>query len=243
MKPTILFCAILALFACKSNKKGDTKANTTTNQPMVSLETTPCRGYCPVFKLTFMDNGAAQYEPIRFVKSATASTFQLTAEELETLKKKLNGTNLWQYPESFKTQIMDAPGATLIAHRGVEQKTVRGSVERPKPIKDLQAHLEQLAKIHGIDLGSADPNELPDNGKKTELLVKLKPDINAGNWLRDLNNTSKANLRLVRRVTAENIWVVAFDGAVHPQAEMLDLLRANEHVLEAQPNSKADDRN
>ncbi len=243
MKPTILFCTILAFFACKSNKKGDTKANEASGQTLVSLETTPCRGYCPIFKLTFLDNGAVQYAPERFVKSDKAATFQLTAEELETLKKKLSATNLWQYPETFKTQVMDAPGAILIAHRGAEQKTVRGSVELPKPIKDLKAHLEQLAKAHGIDLSSANPYELPDNGKKTELLVKLKPDVNAGNWLRDLNDSSKANLRLVRRVTSDNIWVVAFDGAAHPLNDMLDLLRANEHVLEAQINSKADDRN
>lgn len=242
MKLVNLFFLGLSLIACKSNKKSDIAMQTTENQSLIILETTPCRGYCPAYKLDFLANGTVQYEGIRFVEKIGTSSFQLTNTELILLRKKMETANLWQYPESFPVTIADGPGASITVYNGKAEKTIRGSVERPKPIRDMQDFLAGLAKAHGYKLESFNPDDIPDNAPKTELLVKLKPEINAGNWLRDINKVSKTNLKLVRRIGADNIWVVAFDASKFQQDDILTLLKSHEHVLEAQLNREAKER-
>jgi hypothetical protein len=106
----------------------------------------------------------------------------------------------------------------------------------------MQDFLAGLAKAHGYKLDSFNPDDIPDTSPKTELLVKLKPEINAGNWVRDINRVSKTNLKLVRRIGADNIWVVAFDASKFQQDDILTLLKSHEHVLEAQLNREAKER-
>ena len=209
---------------------------------LIALETTPCRGFCPVFRLDFRNDGYVDYEGIRFVRKMGKSSFQLTEKELTALQQLLKTTNLWQYPESFPVTIVDAPGALITVHRDTETKTIRGSVERPEPIRKVEAHLKTLAEAHGYNLESLDPNAIPDGAPTTELLVKLKPAVNAGNWLRDINDGSKTNLRLVRRVSSDNIWLVAFDSGQFKKEDVLLLVKSNSDVLEAQYNKEAQER-
>jgi hypothetical protein len=241
MKSAILFFLMLGAISCKCNKKVsvDPKMD---NSPLITLETSPCRGFCPVYKIAVKNDGHVDFEGIRFVKNMGQSTFQLTTAELEGLKKHLQEVNLWQYPESFPVTIADAPGSVITIFRGAETKEIRGSIELPKPIRDVAERLKSLTKAHGYNLESVDPNAIPNDAPKAELLVKLKPDVNAGNWLNALNQSSKANLRLVRRVSAENIWVLVFDASKHKTADMLTLLKSNESVLEAQENKEAQER-
>jgi hypothetical protein len=242
MKSAILFFLMLGSIACKSNKKVsiDPKMD---SSPLITLETSPCRGFCPVYKIAIKNDGHVDFEGLRFVKNMGHSTFQLTPSELDGLKKHLQEANLWQYPESFPVTIADAPGSVITLYRGDEIKEIRGSVELPKPIKEVAERLKSLAKIHGYNLDSFDPNAIPEEAQQMALLVKLKPDVNAGNWINALNQSSKANLRLVRRVSAENIWVVVFDASKHKTADILTLLKSNDAVLEAQENREAQERN
>lgn len=232
---------MLGTLACKSNKKTGNVPEVD-HTPLITLETSPCRGFCPVYKIAVKNDGHVDFEGLRFVKNMGQSNFQLTSAELEDLKKLLQEVNLWQYPESFPVTIADAPISAITIFRGAETKTIQGSVELPKPIQGVAERLKSLATAHGYDLKSVDPNAIPDEAPKTELLVKLKPDVNAGNWVNALNQNSKANLKLVRRITADNIWLVAFDASKHQTADMLILLKSNESVLEAQENKEAQER-
>jgi hypothetical protein len=242
MKSLILFLLLLGTVSCKSNDAFSNKAESAPATPLILLETSPCRGFCPVFKLSFRSDGLVTYEGIRFVKKTGSSTFQLTKQELSTLKKKLKKANLWQYPESFPSTIMDAPGASLTIYKGKTSKTIRGSVERPKQVIAMQEYLQVLAEKHSIDLKGVDPFTPPEPENRTELLVKLKPEINAGNWLRDINQSSKADLRLIKRTGADNIWVVAFEKNRFKTEEILLLIRSNEQVVDAQENREVKER-
>lgn len=233
---------LIGSIACKSNKKSENATVVADASPMIMLETSPCRGFCPVFKISVKNDGQAEYEGIRFVKQMGLSKFSLTTAELDGLKKMLQEVNLWQYPESFPVTIVDAAGASITIYKGNETKTIRGSVERPKPIRDVEEHLKSLAKAHGYNLDSMDPNAIDENAPKKELLVKLKPDVNAGNWLNAFNQSTKANLRLVKRISAENIWVVMYDASKHSAGDLLTLLKSNESVIEAQENKEAQER-
>jgi Domain of unknown function (DUF6438) len=233
-----LLCMLVALLAgCQSNR--NTKV-VNDPSPLISLRTGGCRGYCPMFVLEFKQNGQVDYEGIRSVEREGKSSFQLTDSELKSLRTTIESVNLWQYPERFPTTIADAPGATLTIFRAGQSKEITGGPERPQPIRNLDDQLRALATVHGYNLKSFNPEATKPSA---ELLVRLKPDINAGNWLPALNEKSKADLRLIRRASSENVWVVSFNPTIHQATDLIDLLKAQPEVLEAQLNRAVEERN
>jgi hypothetical protein len=232
-----LFCTIAllsGLLACKDRQIGDA-----TPSNLVQLRMGGCRGYCPSYTLLFRGDGSATYEGQQFVVRPGKMDFQISAEELKRLKKQLEQTKLWDYPERIESQVMDAPFATLTAYRGAESHAVLGTVDRPQPLLDLENLLKDLAEAHGLEVRRGlNPNDpLPEAG--AEVIVQLKPELNAGNWAPAFKG---AKLRLVRRIATENVWLMAYDTKEIAEAQLLELLRRSEGVVEVQANRQVKPR-
>jgi Domain of unknown function (DUF6438) len=233
----LLLSLIAGTFAeCKGAKK--TPAEQAPTQ-LVSIQTQGCRGYCPRFKADFFSDGTVRYEGIQFVEKMGTATVTLTKSELGLLNKQLETTNLWQYPERFPTTVADAPGATLTVYRGQEQKVVMGSLERPKPILALDNMLRDLLEAHQIPVRKGVNPEAPDPNSRKTILVLLKPEINAGNWIAEVKDL---RVQLIRRVTADNLWLVGFDPQQISEAALIERLKKMPAVLEAQTNQEVDER-
>ncbi|MFN4254441.1 MAG: DUF6438 domain-containing protein [Saprospiraceae bacterium] len=236
MKPTqLVWLLAAALLACKGPKK-----MADPNAKLVQLETAGCRGFCPIYRLTFWQNGKAEFEGIQFTAQTGLRNFTLDPTELAGLQQLVAETNLWQYPDRFQSTVADAPSATLTVWDGPKTKSTLGSIDRPQPLLALEAHLKSLAEKHGLQVrrGVA-PNE-PAPGTRAEILLQLKDDVNAGNWLQQFEDF---RLRLVRRIPPNNTWVVAYDRSQIEEPALLDLLKNMDGCLNAQPNKLANDRN
>lgn len=207
---------------------------------LVSLETGACFGFCPVFRLEVLNNGLVRYEGKKFVEKMGKDSFRLTEPELKQLKAKVKEVNLWQYPDMIKTDVMDAPFAILTAYQEGTAKSVRGSIDRPTPLLELEGLLKDLAEVYGIQVKrGVNPNTAPEGSMK-EVIVKLKPDVNAGNWI---NQFTEFKLRLVRRISTENTWLVAYDPKQIEEKTLIDLLKDMEGVIEVQTNKPVEERN
>ena len=77
------------------------------------------------------------------------------------------------------------------------------------------------------------------NGPAREVIVHLKPGVNAGNWLMQFE---ELNLRLIRQVSAD-IWLVAYNPAEIKEQGLIDLLKRTKDVLDVQPNRQTQERN
>lgn len=232
----LLLLAAPLVWACKSSKN----SHVTSGTPLVTLHTSGCFGFCPVFQLTVLSNGLVRYEGQQFVEKEGRDSFMLTPEELRQLKRKVEEVNLWQYPDLIKSDIMDAPSATLIVYEGNRMKKVQGSVDRPAPVLELENLLKDLAEAHDFHVKrGVDPRVVPESSRK-ELIVQLKPEINAGNWIAQFG---ELRLRLVKRLTADNIWLVAYDAKAIDEASVIELLKGTEGAVEVQVNGKVQERN
>lgn len=235
MKATFLLLISLALVSASKCRK-----NAADTSPLVGLETTGCFGFCPIFKLEFLNNGLVRYEGVRFLEKIGKDSFNLTKEELKQLKTKVKEVNLWQYPDMIKTDVVDAPFATLTAWEAGKSKSVRGSIDRPAPLLELEGMLKDLAVAHSFDVKrGVNPNDISETNRR-EIIVKLKPDLNAGNWI---GQFTEFKLQLVRRISTENIWRVAYDYKQVDEKTLIDLMKDMDGVLEVQPNHQAQDRN
>jgi hypothetical protein len=235
MKTLLFALASLTLVAA-----GKCRKSAADTSPLVGLETSGCFGYCPVFKLQFLNNGLVRYEGLHFVEKMGKDSFFLAKEELDQLKAKVKEVNLWQYPDLIKTDVVDAPFATLTAYDGDRSKSVRGSFDRPKPLLELEDLIKDLAEAHDFRVKQGvNPNE-PPAGTLKEVIVKLKPDVNAGNWITQFQ---EFKLRLVRRLGEENIWLVAYDPKQIDEQTLLESLKNVDGVVEAQTNMPVKERN
>lgn len=237
MKTLLFALSALTLIAAQKCRK-DTAGNDTSS--LVELKTSGCFGFCPVFQLTVLNNGLVRYDGKQFVEKTGKDSFNLSADELKRLKAKVKEANLWQYPDKIKTEVADAPFATLTAFEKGKSKSVNGSIDRPAPLLELEAYLKDLAETHGLQVKrGVNPHDIPEANRR-EVIVKLKPDVNAGNWVRQVG---EIKLQLVRRITSENIWLVAYDSKQIEEKELLDVLKNTKGVLEAQANQQVKDRN
>ena len=230
MRLILTTCVLLVGWACGSNKTAQSSAT-----DFAGLETGGCFGWCPVYKLTFRTDGNVRYEGIRNVAKPGAAEVRLTKKETAQLQKAVKDANLAQYPDRIKSNIQDAAGATLVAYENGSSKRVFGTIDRPKPLIELQNLMATLVERHGISLQGVQPPPPP----KSELIVKLKPEVNAGNWLMQFQ---ELKLRLVRRIATENIWLVAYDAQEIDEKGLIELFKAHDAVLEAQPNREVKER-
>lgn len=204
--------------------------------PFISMSTQGCRGFCPIYTLDFRNNGSVTYEGTQFVEKTGKIEFQLTPEELKQLQAKVQQVNLWQYPEHIESRVADAPYVTLKAYDGQKVHAVSGSIDRPKPIMELEMYMKDLAETHGIVVKKGvNPND-PIKKLTAQIIVKLKPEINSGNWIGNFG--AEIPLRLIRRVSSDNNWLVAYDPKQFTETEIIDLMKSMEGVLDAVPGKQ-----
>ncbi len=220
-----LLLVLTVLLSCKTGQKAAQQ-----RAPFVELKSGACFGFCPVFRLTVRNNGLVAYEGIRFAEKIGLDSFQLTRAEMAGLREKVQQVNLWQYPERIETQVADAPFATLTVFRDDQSKSVSGSIDRPAPLLELENLLKELAEKHDFQVTrGVNPDEIPAN-RRQEVIVTLQPEINAGNWIREF---SAYRFQLVRRMSSENIWLVAYDPEQIKEDAVLKLFKNSKGVTDA----------
>jgi len=238
MKYLSLLIALASFGNCKSHQEMKAANQPENATKLVGLQMFPCRGFCPVYTITIYQNGLLEYNGEKFVEKTGSASFTLSKEELANLRQEVSKTNLWQYPDEVESRIMDAPYATLSAWSGEKVKSVRGSIDRPKPLLELEKMIKNIAEAHGLKvIKGVNPNV--SSAATSELLVKLKPEVNAGNWLLPFE---ELKLRLIRRVY-DNTWLVGFDPAQIEESQIIEMLKKTEGVLDVQANQTVKDRN
>lgn len=166
MKKLLPLLVLITLFGnCKSQKEMSTANNTSADKKLLSLQTFACRGFCPVYTLTAYHNGLLEYNGEKFVQKIGVAKAMLTPKELAQLRIETTKADLWQYDDDIKSQVMDAPYATLMVWKDGKTKNVRGSIDRPKPLLELEKLMKNIAEAHGFKvLNGVNPNE-PVKGK------------------------------------------------------------------------------
>jgi hypothetical protein len=233
---TLLIASGALATTCKSQKEMPKAQD---HSPLVEMQMHGCRGYCPVYKLTFLHNTELVYEGMRNMEQMGVVKTGITKEEYDKLVLLMAKANLRQYPEQIKSGVADAPGSTITIYDEKGSHPVSGSIDRPKPILELEEYMKTLAEGHGLHVKhGVDPNAPVESDQ--QVIVKLKDNVNAGNWIAKYEDYK---FKLVRRVSAENMWVVSYNPAQTSEEAIIKLLKKNSDVLDVQANKKATDRN
>jgi len=244
MKHSILLLLVAAIVvACTpqdnvSAQQTDAIAPTSTGT-LVRLETGACRGYCPMYKLTFRNDGVLEYLGIRNVEKIGAETVRLSADEFAQLLKEVRKADLWQYPSVIPSTVVDAPVHTFIVYDGSKSHTVKGTAGIPQPIMALETLMQDIVEAHGIAVRKGAECKVP--GALTgQAIVKFKMDVNAKDFC---NQFSDIKVRTVRHLSEDNTWVIAYNPKELTETQFISLLKDMDGVLEVEPDKQVNERN
>lgn len=148
---------------------------------LVELRTYGCYGFCPMYKLSIADNGNIEYEGIRFVKKIGKAQTKLKSSELTKLKSTIKQANLWQYPDTIRTQIVDAPTSSITVYDALlGSKSIYGSIDRPGPVLELEEYIKTLVEAHGLKVkNGVNPYSSSSNKADSKSLGGARKDSKA----------------------------------------------------------------
>lgn len=114
---------------------------------LLSLERYPCFGKCPVYKITFFEDGVVHYEGKRNVDLRGVHNTEISKTALYDLLQyaaNINYSNLGNvYPQSGKI-IMDVPLTITYVQYGAEINQIENHHNAPVNLIKFEEHIELL---------------------------------------------------------------------------------------------------
>jgi hypothetical protein len=124
-------------------------APTDTAGRIIALETTPCRGTCPVHKLTVYRDGRARYVGEENVEREGIYERRLSRRELAGLQKGFRDARFFEFNTSYQAKVSDLPATYLTFADAGRTHTVLDYYGTPAKVKDLEAQVLDLLKRKG----------------------------------------------------------------------------------------------
>jgi hypothetical protein len=230
-----LFLFLLAIALITPQQKASAQQTSATapvaREKLIQFETSLCRGYCPVYKLTFHNDGTLDYVGMSHVEKMGEETVKLTADEFSKLQKALTRANLWQYGAQLPSTVADVPARTFIVFNGDKKHLVKGSSGLPEPVLKLEQLMQDIAESHEIMVKNGlEPKDIRLSG---EVLVQFRQDINVENFCAQFMEMKVAP---VRRISEENIWFIGFSPSELTEAQFIGILDGMDGVMKVLPS-------
>ncbi len=229
----IIFFLLITTTACSSALK---PVNVQDEQKVVELTKSPCFGSCPVYTLTIYENGLAMFKGERNTDKLGLFMKKIGKEEVKRLTNKCVAANLWQFQDLYKSRIPDLPTVTLTYYEGKERKTITGKRERPVPVLDIEAMLDDIAFSEGWRQVEGAPSDLQPGAIPNELIVKLNRGIEALAWSK---RYGEQEVSLKKSLSEDKtFWLITFNDENIDPREMIQLLRQDKDVFSVRFNQK-----
>jgi len=89
----------------------------------VTLERTPCFGYCPSYKVTLKSDGTIIYEGKKFVQMM--GTYKGEVYNFERLAQLISSVNYFGLNDNYRAGVSDLPSAITSVVQNGKRKTIR----------------------------------------------------------------------------------------------------------------------
>lgn len=116
---------------------------------LITLETTACRGTCPVQVLTVFSDGLAVYEGRQHTEWTGTYERRLSKKEMLALVKQFRDARFFGFKDSYQEKITDLPTTYLTFKDNSRIKTILDYFGTPVEIKKLEQAVLALLKKKG----------------------------------------------------------------------------------------------
>lgn len=114
---------------------------------VISLERTPCFGYCPTYKLTITGSGKVTYEGYDFVNVKGTQTAQISSAAVQQLLTQIHQIHYFDLADRYEGGPTDFPSALISVTIGDRQKQIyhyMGSPNAPQALTHLENQIDAI---------------------------------------------------------------------------------------------------
>jgi len=116
---------------------------------IIALETTPCRGTCPVQQLTVYADGRVRYVGLEHTERLGTYELRLPKRDLARLRQGFRDARFFDFKTSYQAKVSDLPSTYLTFADGGRTHTVLDYYGTPAAVKKLETEVLTLLKRKG----------------------------------------------------------------------------------------------
>jgi len=113
----------------------------------ITLRRTPCFGECPDYTVTIDRDGTVAYDGRRFVRVTGRQTARISAAAVKALLDEFQQIDFFSLKDRYNAPVTDLPTTYVTLRLGERSKTVEDYVGAPKPLRDLERHIDEAAGV------------------------------------------------------------------------------------------------
>lgn len=218
-------------------EKDSTKAS-----PKIVYSKGACFGKCPIFTLTIYNTGQVKFKGRKFTQRDGLHEKILDKSTYVKLVKAFKDNRFWRFDDTYGMDLVDASTTTISFSDDGKVKTVKGKSQFPEKLKRLMSMLNEIVSSDEgwmmIDkpIKADKVEEIIDN----QIIIKTADGMIMSRWLQEYK---KYGVRLMNRMGNENnLWLIRFDKKVISPDDMLQMVKDDKFISEAEFNKKITDR-
>lgn len=127
----------------------------------ITLERTPCFGFCPDYSVTISGDGDVLYEGRRFVAVTGEQHGQISAADVQRLLARFDAIGFDNLENEYRAHVTDLPTTTITLIRNGRSKSVLDyggtSAGMPESVRELQAEIDRVANTGRWVLRNGEP--------------------------------------------------------------------------------------
>jgi hypothetical protein len=124
---------------------GAQPASTAQGPITITLQRTPCFGFCPSYKVSLREDGTVTYDGEQHVKVAGRQTWKIDPAAVRALAKEMTDAGYFELQDEYRAMVTDHPTVYTSLAAGGRTKKVMNYVAGPQKLKDLEARIDQVA--------------------------------------------------------------------------------------------------
>jgi membrane dipeptidase len=111
----------------------------------ITLERTPCFGFCPAYTVTLREDGTVTYVGTQHVKVTGTQTWKIDPAAVRALAQEMQDAGFFELQDEYRAMVTDHPTVYTSLSAGGRAKKVMDYVSGPQKLKDLEAKIDQVA--------------------------------------------------------------------------------------------------
>jgi hypothetical protein len=136
----IAFVVLFSMFLPAPGFSGDLE------DVRISLERTPCFGFCPDYTVTVFGNGTVVYEGRNFVAVEGVQKGQITQDDVRDLVDEFYRTGFFNMRDRYEQSVTDLPSQTTTITIDGNTKSVYRYGSEPERLAMLEDKIDEIAQ-------------------------------------------------------------------------------------------------
>lgn len=144
----VVGAVLIALFSVQFGTTDSLPPNQSIENAVITMERTPCFGFCPDYSLTIFGNGTVIYEGRNFVDTTGKQITSISKEQVRMLIDEFYRIDFFSLEDEYSDQVTDLPTTTTSIRIDNRFKQVMDYYGAPEQLKDLEDKIDEVTKSY-----------------------------------------------------------------------------------------------